>query len=250
MYRVFIHRGTGNLGDAIQTIALCRLLGKPCRGVYRDSRYPVDGPLLVANGWLGHRGPDRFPPALFAGIHLAWHEGAFTEWMRRSEFPIGARDSYTKSVLGPYGIGAEMAGCATLTFERYQGARRGRYSIDAREAPGAVALTNEIGNLAWPKQWTRASELLELLRRAELVYTSRLHVALPCLAFGTPVIFPAGEFERLRDKERLTILGEADFRFGEAVTADVTALAGRYVRFVENALGKMKPTRRPRCPAP
>jgi len=33
-----------------------------------------------------------------------------------------------------------------------------------------------------------ARELLQTLKTAELVYTDRLHIALPCISFGTPVI--------------------------------------------------------------
>ncbi len=45
-----------------------------------------------------------------------------------------------------------------------------------------------------------AIKLLDLYRNSELVITTRLHVALPCLAFDTPVIFIANKDDkRLKD---------------------------------------------------
>ncbi|MGB1269887.1 MAG: polysaccharide pyruvyl transferase family protein [Flavobacteriaceae bacterium] len=38
-------------------------------------------------------------------------------------------------------------------------------------------------------KFSEAERLLKIYANAELVVTSRIHVALPCLAFGTPVIF-------------------------------------------------------------
>jgi len=38
-------------------------------------------------------------------------------------------------------------------------------------------------------KFAKAEELLRLYASAKLVVTSRIHVALPCLAFGTPVVF-------------------------------------------------------------
>jgi hypothetical protein len=38
-------------------------------------------------------------------------------------------------------------------------------------------------------RWQRALERLKLYSEASLVITSRLHCALPCVAFGTPVLF-------------------------------------------------------------
>jgi hypothetical protein len=66
------------------------------------------------------------------------------------------------------------------------GARRGVYSVDCA-GPGE-ALTHQLSReVTVDEQWALATDLLARYRRAEAVHTSRLHVALPCLAFGTPV---------------------------------------------------------------
>jgi hypothetical protein len=51
-----------------------------------------------------------------------------------------------------------------------------------------------------------AVQRLQQLRTAELAYTNRLHVILPCLAFGIPVVFNLADLNSVFSKERLTIL--------------------------------------------
>lgn len=240
-FRVFIHRGTGNLGDAIQTIALCRILGPNCVGIYRDRPIPrtsLEMPLIV-NGWLGYHAHDEASEAVFAGVHLARQEGAYARWIGHSKHVSGSRDPYTQGLLQTFGIRSEMIGCATLTFDRYRGIRRGRYSIDALAPEHVTPLTNRIPDIDWISQWTLASELLAILRHAEVVYTTRLHVALPCLAFGTPVVFPASGFERLSEKHRLSLLFGLSFSFDEPVTTDVRAVGEGYIAFLERTLGRV-----------
>ena len=53
------------------------------------------------------------------------------------------------------------------------------------------------------RRFKKAEELLNMYANAQLVITSRLHCALPCLAFGTPVIFVYKNLESLRFKEYL-----------------------------------------------
>ena len=57
--RLLAYHGTANLGDAIQTAAISRLLGGTLRGVYWHSLAatpPQPGPFVV-NGWLGDTPP-------------------------------------------------------------------------------------------------------------------------------------------------------------------------------------------------
>lgn len=174
----------------MQTAALVRLLGSRCFGIYRDDRFPAvrtDLPLVV-NGWLGYRPPDPATAAVFAGVHVGRHHALFAPWLSNSPQPVGVRDPYTAGLLRG-SVAVEMIGCATLTFERYRGLRRGRYSIDVKREPATRPLTQTIDVLNWKDEWKLAVRRQETLRRAEIVYTSRLHVVLPCLAFGTPVVF-------------------------------------------------------------
>jgi hypothetical protein len=232
---VLIHSGTQNLGDAIQTVALCQVLGCQCWGVYRDSiDSAVSDDLLIANGWLGH-GPPRlgFRNVIFAGVHLGLRVDEYLEWMRGSGRDIGARDPYTLEILGNAGISSQLVGCATLALNRYRGARRNSYSVDVPQRPGTIPLTNGIGPMSWEQQWNFACARLDQLRQAELVYTNRLHIALPCLAFGTPVVFPSSELKNAMWPGRLTLLEAIGFPFDEAVEMDVSAHRDRYIGFLE-----------------
>jgi hypothetical protein len=251
--RVLIYKNTTNIGDAIQTVAITRLLGGACAGVYRDSPMPglySEVPFVV-NGWLGRGRPGSGGNCIFAGVHLGHREADYVRWIRESGNAVGARDQYTKGLLASNRISSEMIGCTTLTLPRYSGPRRGRYSIDVNPVPGTEYLSSTIPDLAWADEWELALHRLDQLRKAEIVYTRRLHVVLPCLAFGTPVVFPSNEFRDLFDKSRLSLLHDIGFAYGEVVEMDVTPLADLYVRFLENAVNSpIRPVDHPSMPIP
>ncbi|MCL5743448.1 MAG: glycosyltransferase [Acidobacteria bacterium] len=251
--RVLIYQGTTNIGDAIQTVAMARLLGGPCAGVYRDSPMPdlfCEAPFVV-NGWLGRGSPVSGANCIFAGVHLGHREPDYIRWMRQSRSIIGARDNYTRGLLASNGVPSETIACATLTFPRYRGPRRGRYSIDVAPVPGTESGTSLIPDLPWASQWDLALHRLDQLRKAEVVYSRRLHVILPCLAFGTPVVFPCGEFRDLFDKSRLELLHEIGFVYDEPVEMDVTPIAERFLKFLGNALNApVTPVDEPPMPIP
>ena len=238
MYRVLAYRHTGNLGDAIQTVALCRLLGEPCRGVFRDdvSREPPDDRPFVVNGWLGKVVPAPEESCIFAGVHVA-HEGEEQlAWLQTSRHSVGTRDPHTLAWLTRNGMNPTLVGCATLTFDRYRGPRNGCYTIDVGPIVGCTPLTNHLRAHSWRTQWDLALERLDQIRKAELVYTNRLHIILPCLAFGTPVVFPKVDLASTEDKPRLTILDLLGFPYGDEVVMDIAVWAETYRQFLSMAL--------------
>lgn len=115
--------------------------------------------------------------------------------------PIGCREFHTYRIMQKYGIDAYLFGCMTLTFPCVTHARtggiicvdfpeglktylpqeyRGRCqflsnAFDIRDVEGDVEVFTK-------KIW-------EIYEQAELIITSRMHVALPCIAKGIPVIF-------------------------------------------------------------
>jgi hypothetical protein len=251
--RVLVYQRTTNIGDAIQTVALARLLGGVCAGIYRDSPLPDlhRSVPFVVNGWLGHSAPSDSRNCVFAGVHLGHREPEFIRWMRNSGTLIGARDRYTRGLLTSHRVPAQMIGCATLTLPRYRGPRKGRYSIDVEPVSGIRSETSIIADIPWADQWDLALHRLEQFRTAEVVYTRRLHVALPCLAFGTPVVFPSSEFRNLFDKSRLDILHDMGFVYDEPVEMDVSAMAEGFIQFLEEALNEpIRPVDRPEMPIP
>ena len=158
---------------------------------------------------------------------------------------MGARDPATHQRLLSAGLSTEFIGCATLTLPRYEGPRSGIFSVDC-PGPGAP-LTHIISRHApVAVQWVRALELLEKYRTAEAVYTSRLHVALPCLAFGTPVWIARPE--SLAFPERFSIIEELRLPWEQLVVTDVSHVANSYTRFLQQHLGIPLNPDLPKCP--
>jgi hypothetical protein len=216
--------GSWNIGDAIQTIAMESLLARlhhedtPCVHVMRNELPGVRKGNLLVNGWLRnewetpdlHAGCEaRFR---FCGIHTVDFP-AMLDWLRFQDggVPIGCRDPWTVISLGRQGIPTRLVGCATLTLKntRPKGEQRsGIYAVDVAAKTGETELTHSIPrDQSWESQRARAQELLNLYMRAEFVRTSRLHVILPCLAFGTPVQWEHGEGYQPERMSLLDVLG-------------------------------------------
>ena len=224
-----------NIGDMIQTLALTRLL-PAAAGVFRHAlaSAPADR-VLVVNGFLERDTlPRKGPPCLFAGVSGPYERHRrYVAWMERSPWPIGARDPVTARRLDSAGLRTEMVGCATLTLPRYEGPRRGVFSVDV-DGPG-TPLTHDISRHdTVEKQWQLAESLLAAYRTAEAVYTSRLHVALPCLAFGTPVWIARPTSAPL--PERFSLVDTLGVPFERLAVHDVTAFADRYKGFLAKYL--------------
>lgn len=227
---------TRNIGDMIQTMALTRLLPRMA-AVYRHrlNRAPEDR-IFVVNGFLERDLPPRGgADCFFAGISGPYmrHE-LYLDWLRRSPWPVGARDPLTHERLLREGIAAEMVGCATLTLPRYDGPRQGVVSVDVA-GPGERVRHDIPRTLSLAEQWEQAARLLERYRTSEAVYTSRLHVALPCLAFGTPVWIARPEVRGFPG--RFSLLEEMGVPFEELVEHDTAPQRERYLRHFRRHLG-------------
>lgn len=233
-YRVLAYRNGCNLGDTIQTLALTRLLPGPLEGVYRDDAdYLTPGPTFVVNGYLCE-GTPRLPDCLFAGVYIGGRRSEQIEWIRQSRYPVGARDPTTVQELKKAGIESEMIGCVTLTQPKHTGQRSGCVRIDDLSADCELTQTHD--NLPWHSQCACARQRLDLLRTAELVVTTRLHVVLPCLAFGTPVMFPAAARNKIFQCDRLSLLDVLGFEYDKPNVIDVSEHARRYMAFLERNL--------------
>lgn len=264
--------GGANLGDHIQSLALLQHV-RPRTLVLRDHFRPNPALLLAANGWLT-KGviPTRreFGDVKFLGIYLPPR-------LRKPEVAarfqglgtIGCRDHVTASFLQQHGIPAYLCRCATLSFPRYDGPREGILCVDVptaivervrrrygRQFGDIRTLTHhlprpsptEMTERLIRDQFERAHHFLSLYRKASLVVTNRIHVALPCLAFGTPVIvLPL-------DDDRFEIFAGTgvDWKVAEELswwrawrkdagvlprTPDVDALRKGYTSFVQETLG-------------
>lgn len=247
-YSCVVYR-TRNVGDMIQTLALSRLLPS-MTGVFRHDlgAAPADR-LFVVNGFLETDAPPRVgATCLFAGVSGPYaRRTRYLAWMRRSPWPVGARDPVTATRLSAMGLASELVGCATLTLPRHRGPRSGVLSVDC-DGPGERVAHRIPRTMTVARQWELASALLARYRQAEAVYTSRLHVALPCLAFGTPVWIARPPATGL--PERFSLLEEMEVPFETLVVRDVAPQAGRYCRFLERHLGIAIDPGEAKLPAP
>jgi exopolysaccharide biosynthesis predicted pyruvyltransferase EpsI len=133
----------------------------------------------------------------------------------RTHEPIGCRDQHTMNLLQAQNIKVYYSGCLTLTLLYSAGQRIQLPSsqnpilvVDAhiteRELfrdlvpehirEKAMYLSHALIKLLPQNQkYEEAQRLLLQYQQAHYVITSRLHCALPCLAFGTPVLFLYGK---------------------------------------------------------
>lgn len=215
-FAVLSYPHSGNFGDEIQSIAAARLLPRVDAAIpreyLRDFSAAGERYLLVMNGWFA--GGIQFPPAdhitpLYISFHIAQGGAQFytspecIAHFRKHE-PIGCRDRGTTEILRAAGVDAYCSKCLTLTLARRQtppaydiavvdmvrgsGKKRiarligSRRAVHFSHAHGIDALGDKIKSAI-------AAGLLRQYERAELVLTSRLHCALPCLAMGVPVMY-------------------------------------------------------------
>ncbi len=218
-----ISHSTINLGDEIQSIAVSQFLPRVDLMVDRDAlnRLPQGAQgryKLVLNGWHTRR-PENWPPApefdtLPISLHLsnevntanatgrrpseALLEGAALDYWR-AHAPVGTRDLWTLDLLRAKGVEAYFSACATLTLGNGEALPRHDYvcAVDLPEPVLAalrertrsrIVVTTHRDPLPAPtaQRVRRAKRLLSLYARARAVVTSRLHCAMPCLAFHTP----------------------------------------------------------------
>jgi hypothetical protein len=199
-----------SLGDAIQTVAAMRFLPRVDVYVDRDNLHEYsDGPPIfyIANGWYTNNASCFPPPVNLKPFYISFHRSQFLpatltvyEHLKRFE-PIGARDEYTLSWLNQLGVKAYLSGCLTLTLDRPNIPRSDvillvdvypQYMdyIPQKLRDEAISFTHYHEDPLEPCQIREAAQhKLDSYAIAKLVITSRLHVALPCLTFETPVVF-------------------------------------------------------------
>jgi hypothetical protein len=257
MIHLHSYHGTQNLGDAIQSIALLRL----CKELRPDLTFGWvdrdqavghhDSPPVLANGWLGDRWKPPLSPVELAGVHCATPKAfgaAHAVHHHLSKLPIGARDPRTHQRFTDMGVTSELIGCATLTLPRYEGIRVNATLVDAsgewHPAMNSQSITHLIPtDYQWKQQQLLAHQYLKLYQQSHEVYTSRLHVLLPCIAFGTPVALthiPKGEDARFSLASYLGVkVGDPPKVYTD--TPVVQDLIAKFREFTLAALNRLAP---------
>lgn len=114
--------------------------------------------------------------------------------------PIGCRDQKTFEVMQKFGIDAYLNGCMTITLPKMKEVNRNgkvfivdvcKEFLDFIPSPikdDAVYKTHVFLNRI-VKEEESLAQYAQYQKEAKLVITSRLHCAVPCIAYGIPVIY-------------------------------------------------------------
>ncbi len=220
----YIGYSTENLGDDIQAIAAKRFLPENSIPIERDfigtfensSQIPVivNGWFMLRNNFYSTKEKHNFnwPPSinidpLLISLHFTPNFIKTLLSKRNKQYlidhgPVGARDYYTLQILQKYNIPSYFSGCITLTLQNDELERDDIvYAVDIdkdcltylkkKTSYPVEELTHTLPEnlrLDTEGRLKLTETLLTKYKKAKFVVTSRLHVALPCLAFQTPVL--------------------------------------------------------------
>jgi len=217
---------TSNLGDDVQTIAQMQYIPKNVKTIIvnREQMHETTETCdLIMNGWWMHNDKNFPPPKNINPIYISFHiekpgmvSKKALEHYKKYE-PIGCRDIHTMDLLKKHGVKAYFSGCLTLTLKNPfpNPVREKIYIVDAHlpskvvypwgadhllkklipqyiqdqaeyiehEIPDNINMNDMYGRQKFVQQ-----QLLNKYATAKLVITTRLHCALPCVAYNTPVI--------------------------------------------------------------
>lgn len=221
-YGVIFFKNTANMGDDIQTYASFKLLPKVDYVIEREelsSFVPIKNELVttIMNGWYVHDvtslPPSPFINPLVISAHFTDHllhekpeyfDEYFLNFMRKVQ-PIGLRDDLVKKYLDDAGIKNYFSGCLTLTIKPFKNIKAENkiciVDVDddivekIKKTAGCEVITEthtlnpEINSLlSFEDRMINVETKLKKYQSSKLVITSRLHVALPCLSIGVPVL--------------------------------------------------------------
>ena len=178
----------------------------------------------------------QWPPAdCLRPLFTSFHYTDFTNYPNkyfRSEFqyisgpgaeylkawgPIGCRDLFTMEQLQARGIDAYFSGCVTLTLPKQPVTKDAGKYVCLVDVPKAVEnkireiykdtdkeirvmthLVKASNHLTAAHRRTAVEKILTTYQNAYCVITKRLHVTLPCLAMGTPVVLVNAKMDPTR----------------------------------------------------
>ncbi|WMJ73264.1 polysaccharide pyruvyl transferase family protein [Cytophagaceae bacterium ABcell3] len=212
-----------NIGDVLQGMVAKRFLPGNARVADREALADLNDKgklLLIANGWYMHSF-DKFPPPenvspVYASVHIANSALLLSTEVRahfKKHSPIGCRDKKTLKLFLGWGIPAYYSGCLTTTcvprtsvipttgdvllvdnvdhpipedvrikLERLAGKPLTSISHNPPDISGTIEEYAQ-------KSEQHMESLLTKYCNAELLITTKIHCALPCLGMGVKVLF-------------------------------------------------------------
>lgn len=225
-YGLIIFSKTDNLGDDIQSYATKRYLPHVDYLIERENlnEFTSDDNHKVAvimAGWFLYEHLNWPPSPFIYPLSISMHfdtyysrylgkpleenmvlEGYGAKWLNDNG-PVGARDYFTLNLLSGFGIKSYFSGCITTTLKKFSDVSKNNSIVAVDVNPSIVKKIASISNkniiskthkiqlesFSMEERFHFVEEHLKLYQSASLVITSRLHAALPCLAFETPVLF-------------------------------------------------------------
>jgi hypothetical protein len=223
-----------NIGDYFQTIATEKAISfcqdHPCKFVYvqRNKLIEHSGGTCVMQGWYEH-GDLGFLPgddtrAIWVGTHFTNSTCKSLSLLFKQSsyrpYNVGCRDKSTLEFCREWGISSYFSRCLTLTLPKRSEEEAAKadvvYLVDCSEEIISL-LPNDIttnAKIIYQRKFIRepwqpwmicreaAENLLDEYKyHAQLVITSALHCAQPCIAMGIPVIFINPEYN---ERERFS----------------------------------------------
>lgn len=229
---------TPNIGDDFQSYVMAGIVGQPEIWIDRDKAAVYQGEecRVIANAYMTI---EAFPisPKIrpeFVAIHLGGMEKPMEpdklEYLLNNTDlagPIGCRDMETFRCLDRLKVPSYFAGCPTSLCEPFPGVETEDFILFVDVDPLMFGHLNRQQNVQWLTQRVAikgpsARQSLchlrhQLYSAASLIVTSKIHVALPCLGMGKPVIFIR---QNIQSPGRLSALPEG-FKTYEAGSPDV-----------------------------
>lgn len=222
-YGIMYYKETDNIGDDIQTYTARRFLPQIDYCIDREDLNcfipkEKEQVAMIMNGWFLHNKaawpPSPYIKPLLLSMHFTcqdkidvgekYLQGLGGDYLRQHQ-PIGARDIETQKRLTKNNIENYFSGCMTLTIQPFKNIKKQEYIcvVDLDEKSTKIVKENtnrvikeithdvdpeEIKKKSFEQRMQDVEKLLKTYQAAHLVLTNRLHVALPCLALGVPVI--------------------------------------------------------------
>ncbi|MBQ6461354.1 polysaccharide pyruvyl transferase family protein [Candidatus Saccharibacteria bacterium] len=219
---------TQNIGDEIQSLAAKRFLPRVDYYINRDNIDDTVPPTkqkikIIMNGWYLDPsikdGKSYWPPfspslqPLLISIHINSRNGSTKLFSSQESVdflkkftPVGARDLSTYEYLQSLGIPSYFSGCLTLTLLPDKNVKKSNFilaagisdelyqEIKSRTKRPIIRLdTLHSGSPSNEVRFKLAQYWLTLYQSAHCIITTKLHVILPGLALGTPVIAISGK---------------------------------------------------------
>ena len=209
----------GNIGDEVQSLASAHFIPQVDHFVHRDvaKAVPATNCTIIGNAYWPANSiitsviPYK-PTVKLIPVSMHLSHGRGKGWRIKSIFKkyslVGARDTDTLKILKDNKIPAIFSGCLTLFFINPDPDRQRTdqvYIVDVHQEalnllpPDILKKSLKIEYFPPAKpdyypptnqnNFRRAANLIKMYASAKVVITQRLHVALPCVALGTPVIF-------------------------------------------------------------